>query len=49
VDAFLETAVETNVVYYQRFGFGVVEDDAVENGPHIWFMRTTQPTRDQIR
>jgi GNAT superfamily N-acetyltransferase len=39
VDAFLETAVEANVTYYERFGFEVVEDGAVADGPHIWFMR----------
>lgn len=42
VDAFLETAVEANVAYYRRFGFEVVEQGAVEDGPTIWFMRTTK-------
>ena len=41
MDAFLETAVEANVAYYERFGFHVVEAGApVEDGPTIWFMRT---------
>lgn len=40
-DAFLETAVESNVAYYERFGFRVVEEGAPEDGcPNIWFMRT---------
>jgi ribosomal protein S18 acetylase RimI-like enzyme len=38
--AFLETGVERNVGYYERFGFRVtVHDDAPLGGPHIWFMR----------
>jgi GNAT superfamily N-acetyltransferase len=41
VDAFLETAVEANIAYYERFGFEVIEDGAIADGPHIWFMRTT--------
>jgi len=41
VDAFLETAVEANVAYYERFGFRTVFDGrASEEAPHIWFMRT---------
>jgi ribosomal protein S18 acetylase RimI-like enzyme len=41
VDAFLETAVEANVAYYERFGFRTVVDGrASEEAPHIWFMRT---------
>ena len=41
VDAFLETAQERNVGYYQRFGFRVVDDGSpTPDGPHIWFMRT---------
>ena len=40
-DAFLETAVEANVAFYERFGFRVVEEGApVEGCPNIWFMRT---------
>jgi GNAT superfamily N-acetyltransferase len=39
VDAFLETAVEANVAYYERFGFRVVEEGEVDEGPRIWFMR----------
>jgi ribosomal protein S18 acetylase RimI-like enzyme len=43
VDAFLETAVEANVPYYERFGFHVVEEGtATEDGPRIWFMRTEE-------
>jgi ribosomal protein S18 acetylase RimI-like enzyme len=38
--AFLETSVATNVPYYERFGFNVVDQgDAPSGGPHIWFMR----------
>jgi GNAT superfamily N-acetyltransferase len=40
-DAFLETGVERNVPYYERFGFRVVDHGApAPDGPHIWFMRT---------
>jgi ribosomal protein S18 acetylase RimI-like enzyme len=40
-DAYLETGVESNVAYYERFGFRVVEEGVpVEGGPNIWFMRT---------
>jgi ribosomal protein S18 acetylase RimI-like enzyme len=40
-DAFLETAVEANLGYYERFGFRVIEEgEPAEGGPHIWFMRT---------
>ena len=29
-----------NVGYYERFGFHtVVDEDAPDGGPHIWFMR----------
>lgn len=39
--AFLETAVERNVGYYERFGFRVVDEGSpAPGGPHIWFMRT---------
>jgi ribosomal protein S18 acetylase RimI-like enzyme len=39
--AFLETAVEGNVAYYERFGFRVVDQgEPAEGGPHIWFMRS---------
>ena len=37
---FLETGVERNVAFYERFGFVVVsEGDAPGGGPHVWFMR----------
>ena len=40
-DAFLETAVERNVGYYERFGFRVVDEGSpAPGGPHIWFMST---------
>jgi len=40
-DAFLETAVEANVTYYERFGFRTVFDGrAAGDAPRIWFMRT---------
>ena len=30
----------TNAAYYERFGFRtVVDEDAPDGGPHIWFMR----------
>jgi ribosomal protein S18 acetylase RimI-like enzyme len=36
----LETGTPRNVPYYERFGFRVVMDaDAPEGGPHVWFMR----------
>ncbi len=36
----LETSRVDNVVYYERFGFRtVVDEDAPDGGPHIWFMR----------
>ena len=39
--AFLETAVERNVGYYERFGFRVVDEGSpAPGGPHIWFMCT---------
>jgi ribosomal protein S18 acetylase RimI-like enzyme len=39
--AFLETAVERNVPYYERFGFEVFEEgEPGRGGPHIWCMRT---------
>ncbi|MCZ3388775.1 MAG: GNAT family N-acetyltransferase [Actinomycetia bacterium] len=39
--AFLETAQQRNVAYYERFGFRVVgEECAPGGGPTIWFMRT---------
>ena len=41
VDAFLETAVEANVAYYERFGFRTVfEGRATDDAPRLWFMRT---------
>lgn len=40
-DAFLETAVEANVGYYERFGFRLMDEgEPAEGGPHLWFMRT---------
>lgn len=39
-DAFLETSVNHNVPYYERFGFEVVDEaDMPGEGPHVWFMR----------
>lgn len=36
----LETGTARNVPLYERHGFHVVEeDDAPDNGPHVWFMR----------
>lgn len=36
----LETSRVDNVAYYERFGFRtVVDEDAPDGGPHIWFMR----------
>ena len=38
--SFLETGVERNVAYYERFGFHVVDEGSpAPDGPHIWFMR----------
>lgn len=36
----LETSRAKNVAYYERFGFRtVVDEDAPNGGPHVWFMR----------
>jgi GNAT superfamily N-acetyltransferase len=38
--ACLETGTPTNVPYYERLGFRVIDDaDAPHGGPHIWFLR----------
>jgi len=40
VPTWLETSRATNAAYYERFGFVTVADeDAPDEGPHIWFMR----------
>jgi ribosomal protein S18 acetylase RimI-like enzyme len=40
VASWLETSREENAAYYTSFGFRtVVEEDAPDGGPHIWFMR----------
>ncbi len=40
VAAWLETSKATNAAYYEGFGFRtVVDEDAPDGGPHIWFMR----------
>jgi ribosomal protein S18 acetylase RimI-like enzyme len=40
VPTWLETSRVDNVAYYERFGFHtVVDEDAPDGGPHIWFMR----------
>jgi len=37
--AYLETGNRLHVAYYERFGFRVLlEGDAPDGGPHIWFM-----------
>jgi GNAT superfamily N-acetyltransferase len=37
---FLETGVERNRSFYERFGFSVMlAADAPGGGPHVWFMR----------
>jgi GNAT superfamily N-acetyltransferase len=39
--ACLETGQPRNVAYYTRFGFHTVVDaDAPDRGPHVWFMRS---------
>jgi ribosomal protein S18 acetylase RimI-like enzyme len=41
VPAFLETAVEDNVGYYEGFGFRVIDEGApAPDGPRVWFMQT---------
>jgi Acetyltransferase (GNAT) family. len=36
----LETSRPENAAYYETFGFHtVVDEDAPEGGPHVWFMR----------
>jgi ribosomal protein S18 acetylase RimI-like enzyme len=40
VPTWLETSRVNNVAYYEGFGFRtVVDEDAPDGGPHIWFMR----------
>ena len=40
VPSWLETSRANNAAYYERFGFRtVVEEDAPDGGPRIWFMR----------
>jgi ribosomal protein S18 acetylase RimI-like enzyme len=40
VPTWLETSRPNNVTYYEGFGFRtVVDEDAPDGGPHIWFMR----------
>ena len=40
VPAWLETSIARNAAYYEGFGFRtVVDEDAPDGGPHIWFMR----------
>ena len=40
VPSWLETSRVDNVAYYERFGFRtMVDEDAPDGGPHIWFMR----------
>ena len=40
VPTWLETSRADNAAYYGRFGFRtVVDEDAPDGGPHIWFMR----------
>jgi GNAT superfamily N-acetyltransferase len=36
--AYLDTATERNLVFYQRLGFQVHEEFDLGNGPHIWTM-----------
>jgi ribosomal protein S18 acetylase RimI-like enzyme len=35
---YLETENPANIGIYQRYGFQVVAEDAMVNGPHIWAM-----------
>ena len=40
VATWLETSKGENAAYYERFGFHtVIDEDALEGGPHIWFMQ----------
>jgi ribosomal protein S18 acetylase RimI-like enzyme len=40
VPIWLETSRQNNVVYYERFGFRTIVDEAApDGGPHIWFMQ----------
>jgi ribosomal protein S18 acetylase RimI-like enzyme len=44
VPTWLETSREDNVAYYERFGYRtVMDEDAPDGGPHIWFMRRGPP------
>jgi GNAT superfamily N-acetyltransferase len=41
VPAFLETSQPGNIPFYERYGFRVIgEEQAPDDGPTIWFMRT---------
>ncbi len=42
--AYLETATERNLAYYQSLGFTVTGEHAIESGPTLWFMtRAARP------
>ena len=36
--AYLETATERNLGYYQNLGFAITGEHAIKNGPKMWFM-----------
>lgn len=38
VGAYLESSKDSNVPYYRRFGFEVVDEIVHRNGPKMWFM-----------
>lgn len=42
---YLETSKETNVTYYARFGFEVIDTVSIKNGPPYWLMlrEATEP------
>jgi ribosomal protein S18 acetylase RimI-like enzyme len=43
--AYLETATERNLGYYQSLGFAITGEHAIEGGPTMWFM-WRGPVRD---